>query len=245
MSGPGDNKTYDANGVMASVYDPALRALRISGSGASGAPANASYVTMVAESGLSNESVLGSAVIMTGVLGSRPAAATAGRLYAATDNGIIYRDTGSVWSAIANLTATGDQNASYSGSPLSAPNNATTYLTWDSLGAGSALLDLTDPSAPTVLVAGIYSVTASIEDSTAVTVGGGLQVVLHLDHSNQDAVCEATYGVGSRADGRYLTSLNNTFYIPAGGVIAVTIFNADGAVAHDVHLREAIIQRVQ
>lgn len=63
------------------------------------APSNAGYVTLAAESGLSAEAVLGTAVIMAGTLASRPAAATAGRLYVATDvnGGTPYRDTGSAW----------------------------------------------------------------------------------------------------------------------------------------------------
>src|SRR5207245_1060964 len=96
----------DANAVLSAVFDSSKSALRISGTGASGAPTDASYVTMAAEAGLSNESVLGTAVIMSGTLGARPGAAGAGRLYAATDNNILYRDTGSVWSAIADLGVT-------------------------------------------------------------------------------------------------------------------------------------------
>lgn len=64
------------------------------------APGNATYVTMVSEAGLSAESVLGSAVIMSGVVGSLPAFGTAGRLYYETDTGLLVRDTGAAWSVI-------------------------------------------------------------------------------------------------------------------------------------------------
>ncbi len=65
----------------------------------SGAPADAHYVTSQAESGLSAELVLGTAVIMYGVVGSRPSASIAGRLYFATDvtGGTWYRDNGATW----------------------------------------------------------------------------------------------------------------------------------------------------
>ncbi len=66
---------------------------------ASGAPTNAHYVTSQAESGLSAELVLGTAVIMAGTFASLPAASIAGRLYFATDaaGGRWYRDNGASW----------------------------------------------------------------------------------------------------------------------------------------------------
>lgn len=64
--------------------------------GGSDAPADAHYITTQAESGLSAE-VLLSAVIAAGVIGSRPVAGTAGRLYYATDTDRIARDTGAGW----------------------------------------------------------------------------------------------------------------------------------------------------
>lgn len=68
-----------------------------------GAPVGGSYVTTAAESGLTNEKVLGTAVIMAGTLAARPAAGTSGRLYLATDTngGTLYRDNGSSWVACA------------------------------------------------------------------------------------------------------------------------------------------------
>ena len=64
-----------------------------------GAPTDASYVTGSAEASLSNELVLGSAVIMRGLLAARPAAGTAGRLYFITDasDQRWTRDTGAAW----------------------------------------------------------------------------------------------------------------------------------------------------
>lgn len=79
-------------------------ALRLVGEEAGGgAPTGASYVTTQAETGLTAEKVLGADVIMSGTLAARPAAATAGRLYFATDDagGTLYRDTGSTWVKLA------------------------------------------------------------------------------------------------------------------------------------------------
>lgn len=72
--------------------------------GVTTAPADASYVTTTTEAGLSNEQVLGTAVIMEGTLAGRPAAGTNGRLYVTTDETggrIAYRDTGATWNKIA------------------------------------------------------------------------------------------------------------------------------------------------
>ncbi len=67
--------------------------------GGSGAPVDAAYIVGAANGTLSNELVLGTGVIMKGTLASRPAAATAGRLYYVTDSGSQRwtRDTGSAW----------------------------------------------------------------------------------------------------------------------------------------------------
>lgn len=65
--------------------------------GGGGAPTDATYVTLDANGSLSAEAVLGADVVMSGTLAARPAAAKAGKLYFATDNGILYRDTGAAW----------------------------------------------------------------------------------------------------------------------------------------------------
>lgn len=66
------------------------------GGGGSGAPTNASYVTMAAESGLSNETVLAN-VHRRDVVANRGAFGNAGVLFAATDTLIGYRDSGVAW----------------------------------------------------------------------------------------------------------------------------------------------------
>lgn len=75
------------------------------GSGGSGggpviaaAPINADYIVGTANADLSNELVLGSQVIMRGLLAARSAATLAGRLYIATDSPQgIARDNASTW----------------------------------------------------------------------------------------------------------------------------------------------------
>ncbi len=61
------------------------------------APSDASYITESAESGLSAEFVLGSAVIPTATQASRQAAAKAGRLFLPSDGLALKWDTGTAW----------------------------------------------------------------------------------------------------------------------------------------------------
>lgn len=67
---------------------------------------DATYVTTSAEAGLSNEQVLGTAVVMTGTLAARPAAGTAGRLYlvgSGASAGALFRDTGATWVGVSRI----------------------------------------------------------------------------------------------------------------------------------------------
>lgn len=57
-------------------------------------------------------------IALRGTIASRPAAAIAGRIYEATDEGLIYLDTGTTWKTISG--ATGWTGFSYSGTWASA-----------------------------------------------------------------------------------------------------------------------------
>lgn len=66
------------------------------------APLNALYVTGTANSTLTNELVLATAVIMRGTAASRPAASDlAGALYYATDTSVLSRSNGITWDTLA------------------------------------------------------------------------------------------------------------------------------------------------
>jgi hypothetical protein len=88
-----------------SIYE--LPTLATGGGNGSGAPANGTYITTAAEGKLSAERVLGTAVIMSGLLAGRPAFGTAGRLYLGTDTDLVYRDTGAAWETFASRAAGG------------------------------------------------------------------------------------------------------------------------------------------
>jgi hypothetical protein len=77
--------------------------VQITAVGATDAPVGAQYVVLAADATLTNEQVLGTAVIMSGLFSARPGASVAGRLYLATDTngGTLYRDTASGWVQVA------------------------------------------------------------------------------------------------------------------------------------------------
>lgn len=148
--------------------------------------------------------------------------------------------------------STDTQRAAYSGNPVSvpdAPGGQPKALTWDSLGSGEALLDLTDPELPEVITGGIYAVTAVAHATELLNAGATYQATLHLDYFGDDAVCETSgtndLGPGGPALGlESMVSLACTYYIPAGGVISLTVLLSDGTADRDFNLREAMIQRL-
>lgn len=100
----------DANGVLQSVYDPVTQALRVSGSGGSGAPTDAHYLTSQSEAGLSQEIVFGTSVFYPpDVVANRPSAGSTipGAMFYATDTQILYRSDGSsTWTAVTSSGGT-------------------------------------------------------------------------------------------------------------------------------------------
>lgn len=133
------------------------------------APNTATYVTTAAESELTSEAVLGTAVIMAGTLAARPAAGTAGRLYTATDTngGTTYRDTGAAWAQIAQgVTEAVTTGALAATSNLSDLANTTTARSNLGLGSLATLSTITSAEITDgTIVNGDISATAAIATS--------------------------------------------------------------------------------
>lgn len=85
--------------------------------------------------------------ITLGLLGSRPAAGVAGRFYFATDNGLLYADTGSTWTQIGQ-TAVGVSTGVPRVSGLTGNNNSGTPTTKFDLAA--SFVQLRSPSDGTI-----------------------------------------------------------------------------------------------
>ena len=80
------------------------------GGGGSGAPTDATYVVAASDATLSAEQVLGTTVITRAAYASRPAAASAGRLFFPSDGIGIDRDTGAAYNGYGPIYPTVDPN---------------------------------------------------------------------------------------------------------------------------------------
>lgn len=128
------------------------------------------------------------------------------------------------------------------GNAVTIANGATGSLTWDTKLSGSDLLDLTDPANPAVITAGVYAVTIRV-GNFGLTVGGTFFAEFDLDLNGEDpeVIPTSPPSVAGQTHPTIVASM--TYYIPAGGVINVTVGNNDGANAVDFTLF-AVVQRV-
>lgn len=137
------------------------------------------------------------------------------------------------------------QRASYgSGDNATIATGAPGNVPWGDLGSGEPLLDLSSPTAPTVVAGGIYSVTVVVAGAIT-TEGGYFHTILHLDRDNEDAVCEMDSRLQNGTlpfPNACIVSLNSTYYLPAGGVVGVQVINEDGAEDCIFYIQEAILQ---
>jgi hypothetical protein len=116
--------------------------------------------------------------------------------------------------------------------------NATDHLTvangdqelvhWDANGGGDDLLDLSVPTAPTVLVDGLYTVAVLVQVSGSLTAGGRAVITVALDTDDVDAnVQQEIVAPGA------IATATLCFFIPAGGGIQAFVQNLDGVASRD------------
>lgn len=121
--------------------------------------ANAAYVTVEAEAGLSDERLL-SDLIGRGVAASRPAAGIAGRLYYSTDTETLERDNGSAWESVDSASGTGGHTIEDEGTPLAARSKL------NFVGAGVTVTDDSGDDASVVTISGGGGLTVREIDGT-------------------------------------------------------------------------------
>lgn len=110
-------------------------------------------------------------------------------------------------------------------------NNGVTFapLAWGARNGGTTdLLNLTVPTLPTVLTGGIYSVTLIAAATTAMTAGGWISTSLEMDQANDDAQLTINSALASASLAGPACLVTMTYYVPAGGIIAVSLSNVDG-----------------
>jgi hypothetical protein len=135
------------------------------------------------------------------------------------------------------------ERALYSGNGNSIADGIEGHLSWDSLDAGTALLDIvSDPESPTVVTEGIYSVAVVVRGSS-LTVGGYYRATLVLDGNGFDgeigADASATAALVSPRVG-----LAACLYLPAGAVVVVKVLNHDGVSARSFTPLQVVVQRI-
>lgn len=124
------------------------------------------------------------------------------------------------------------------GSRVSVDPAAYVQLPWTQ-GSGDALLDLTDPSNPTIVAAGVYALSA-VFTGIDLTAGASFYSELDLDSSGEDA---EAYAVSPAAAGAATTmALACVYYIPTGGVVQASVENHDSVARSFQHY--AVLQRI-
>lgn len=116
-------------------------------------------------------------------------------------------------------------------------------LLWTPKVAGDDLLDLSAPTAPTVLATGVYAVAVTVAADEPFTVGISLPVQLELDANGEDPI---VYGLSPAADATNTNPqvlLAMTYYVPIGGAIKVSATNQDVA-ARNIHIQSGVVQRI-
>jgi hypothetical protein len=129
------------------------------------------------------------------------------------------------------------------GNAVNIANGAGGVLTWDHAFGPDVLLDLTDPTLPAIITAGVYCVAVSVA-GTGLTVGGNFNVVLALDYSNEDAEIQTASAPSVAGNTSPRVVLTGTYYMAALGTLRVVATNEDGAAARDLTLGVAIVQRI-
>jgi hypothetical protein len=125
---------------------------------------------------------------------------------------------------------------------VSIANGAATALTWDAINP-QTILDLTDPTFPAVITAGIYAVSVGVGTSDPITVGGYYALDLTVGGAAA-ADTNADSPPSGAANQTPNTFIACTYYIPVGGGISLSCRNHDGAAARHFGLFEAAVQRI-
>jgi hypothetical protein len=133
-------------------------------------------------------------------------------------------------------------HATYGGNNVSVPNTGTgTPLTWDTLQAGSALLDLSVPTLPTIVTAGAYAVTVVTTPQSSMTDGKAYVFRLSSDTAPGLLVYQ-TVAIEDSLDFDAHAALTLVYYFTAGSTLDVQVQQADAG-AINFPLEVAYVQR--
>lgn len=190
-----------------------------------------------------------------------PSVTTSGRYaLAASDDeaavdlgpGLVQHSDGTVWVVNPDGSETqvgvgGSQphtNEFIAGNDVLIGNGAQGTLPWNTKTGGDTLLDISDPTAPTVIIGGVYAFYVLVECDDALTAGGFYQAALTLDTNGNSAEFVAADAQGTALDGTANMALTAVYYVPAGGGVLLQVTNKDGVQDLNFLLGKAIIQRI-
>lgn len=133
-------------------------------------------------------------------------------------------------------------SASYSGSPVTIADNANAALTWTTKIAGAALLDLSTPTAPAVLAAGLYTVSVYVTPNAPMTVAGYCVVSLRFDFGGVGVavVGESPPAGAANESATPRAAACGAYYLEPGMTLAALLTNRDGAQGLDFVLSALI-----
>lgn len=119
-------------------------------------------------------------------------------------------------------------------------DSATAPLAWDHGHSGAVLLDLTAPTFPAALVAGIYIATASVSPGGNLTSGGDYIVDLSLNGVlTAAATAQSPAAVVTKTEPAM--AVTTAGLLRAGDVLVLTVRNRDGAAARPYGARVDIV----
>ncbi len=134
--------------------------------------------------------------------------------------------------------------AQYSGNDVSIANGAAGTLTWDTKVSGTALLNITVPSIPTIVTAGVYAVSVWIAPAAGLTLNGNYEVTLSLDAAGDNAPFDGTASPSVAGATVAALELTGVYYIPAGGQITAVLGSNDGVSTRNFAINTAVVQRI-
>lgn len=139
-------------------------------------------------------------------------------------------------------TATTDHEG-LNGSAVNVANGAAKTFTWAYV-LGSALLDLTVPTAPTIVTAGVYAISVCAHPSADLTAGGAWELELSPDTDIGLPPTALGTAAASTARPRPYITVGMTWYLPAGTAIYAYAHNYDGAATRTFGIFDAMVQRL-
>jgi hypothetical protein len=119
-----------------------------------------------------------------------------------------------------SLLVSGAITTQFSGDGDAAPNDRT-LVTWSRNDPEIPLLDLTDPTQPTVLVGGLYMLTVNFYTNQQVGKIGAAQI--NLDRNGLSPYAWSTWDLGQSRNGQALIVLSVMGFVPAGGALEVNV----------------------